>query len=226
MQICTPPPAPAHLSLSLSHKHIYGIYIYIYVYVYTYIYIHTHTYIYIYIYTYIYIYIHIYIYVGLTLNPSQRPSARFNPCGVTPALPQETTPGLTLRVDGWTCCEQHRPCTTRRAPHIYPDIWVDGFQYHSSQLTFSDQCYCPQTMHPEDVGSTPGLSHSHRRVLTEPTKGVHAVLKVACSYYIVKGGLQLLNKSARGTFTLRMYTSKFWRRVSLFWCLETRSRIT
>jgi len=64
------------------------------------------------------------------------------------------------------CCEQHRPRTTRRAPHLYPDIWGDGFQYHSSQLTFSDEWYCPQTMHPEDVGSTPGVSHSHRRVLT------------------------------------------------------------
>jgi len=56
---------------------------------------------------------------------------------------------------------------TRRAPHIYPDISGDGFQYHLSQLTFSDEWYCPQTMHPEDVGSTPGLSHSHRWVSTE-----------------------------------------------------------
>jgi len=64
------------------------------------------------------------------------------------------------------CCEQHRPRTTRRAPHIYPDIWGDGFQYHWSQLTFSDEWYCPQSCGPENVGSTPGLSHSHRRVLT------------------------------------------------------------
>jgi len=64
------------------------------------------------------------------------------------------------------CVVSSRPRTTRRAPHIYPDISGDGFQYHSSQLTFSDEWYCPQTMRPEDVGSTPGLSHSHRRVLT------------------------------------------------------------
>ena len=59
-----------------------------------------------------------------------------------------------------------RPRTTRSAPHIYPDISGDGFQYHTSQLTVSDEWYCPQTCSPEDVGSTPGLSHSHRRVLT------------------------------------------------------------
>jgi len=64
------------------------------------------------------------------------------------------------------CVVSSRPCTTRRAPHIYPDMSGDGFQYHSSQLTFSDEWYCPQTMHPQDVGSTPGLSHSHRRALT------------------------------------------------------------
>ena len=61
-----------------------------------------------------------------------------------------------------------RPRTTRRAPHIYPDISGVGFQYHLSQLTVSDEWYCPQTMHPQDVGSTPGLSHSHCRVLTLP----------------------------------------------------------
>ena len=61
-----------------------------------------------------------------------------------------------------------RPRTMRRAPHIYSDISGNGFQYHSSQLTFSDEWYCPQTCSPEDVGSTPGLSHSHRRVLTQP----------------------------------------------------------
>jgi len=86
---------------------------------------------------------------------------------------------------GWTllrysfssyCCEQHRPRTTRRAPHIYPDIWGDGFQYHSSQLTFSDEWYCPQTWSPEDVGSTPGLSHSHRRVLTATVHSTQATL--------------------------------------------------
>jgi len=75
--------------------------------------------------------------------------------------------GYMSKLMEWMCCEQHRPRTTRRAPHIYPDIWGDGFQYHSSQLTFSDEWYCPQTMHPQDVGSTPGLSHSHRQVLTE-----------------------------------------------------------
>jgi len=32
----------------------------------------------------------------------------------------------------------------------------DGFQYHLSQLTFSDEWYCPQTMHLEDVALTPG----------------------------------------------------------------------
>jgi len=30
------------------------------------------------------------------------------------------------------------------------------FQYHLSQLTFSDEWYRPPVMHPEDVGSTPG----------------------------------------------------------------------
>jgi len=72
-----------------------------------------------------------------------------------------------------------RPRTTRRAPHIYPDIWGDGVQYHSSQLTFSDEWYCPQSCDPEDVGSTPGLSHSHRRVLT---------LIIQC-YYLLSSSL-------------------------------------
>jgi len=49
-----------------------------------------------------------------------------------------------------------RPRTTRRAPHTYPDISGDGFQYHLSQLTFSDQWVLSPVMHPEDVGSTPG----------------------------------------------------------------------
>jgi len=69
-------------------------------------------------------------------------------------------PGLTLAVVG------SRPRTTRSAPHIYRNMSGDGFQYHLSQLTFSDEWYCPQSCGPEDAGSTPGLSHSHRRVLT------------------------------------------------------------
>jgi len=37
------------------------------------------------------------------------------------------------------CVVISRPRTTRRAPHIYPDISGDGFQYYSSHLTFSDE---------------------------------------------------------------------------------------
>jgi len=93
----------------------------------------------------------------------------------TPALRRQSPPTvshtqLTIRfpTGAWPFRRvvSSRPRTTPRAPHIYPDISGDGFQYHSSQLTFSNEWYCPQTCSPEDVGSTPGLSHSHRRVLT------------------------------------------------------------
>jgi len=46
------------------------------------------------------------------------------------------TPRPAFKVS--TCCEQS-------LPHIYPDISGDGFQYHSSQLTFSDEWYRPQS---------------------------------------------------------------------------------
>jgi len=32
------------------------------------------------------------------------------------------SPGACLTCTGERCCEQHRPRTTRRAPHVYPDI--------------------------------------------------------------------------------------------------------
>jgi len=55
----------------------------------------------------------------------------------------------------------------RRAPHIYPDISaMDSSLSSPSQLAFSDEWYCPRSCGSEDVGSTPGLSHFHRRVLT------------------------------------------------------------
>jgi len=85
-----------------------------------------------------------------------------------------------------------RPRTTRRAPHVYPGISGDGFQYHSSQLTFSDEWYCPQTCSPEDVGSTPGLSHSHRRVLTG---GNHRLPNIDCN--IQRGEIQMFSAKNR-----------------------------
>ena len=65
-------------------------------------------------YVYIYVYIYIYMYIYKCMN-----------------LLWDLA-GQTLR--RLTCCEQHRPRTTRRAPHIYPDIYeaIDSSTTHHS----------------------------------------------------------------------------------------------
>ena len=104
-----------------------------------------------------------------------------------------------------------RPRTTRRAPHIYPDVSGDGFQYHSSQLTFSDEWYCPQTMRPEDVGSTPGLSHSHRRALTHTYIHIYLSIYMHIHIYLPAGCPPCVSRtsvavSSRGLY-IYIYTS-------------------
>jgi len=60
---------------------------------------------------------------------------------------QRTTPPTLTQIHTTrTTVVSSRPRTTRRAPHIHPDISGDGFQYHSSQLTFSDEWYCHSTV--------------------------------------------------------------------------------
>ena len=50
-------------------------------------------------------------------------------------------------------------------------------QYHSSQLTFSDQWYGPQSFTQRTWVRLPVLSHSHRQVLTEcPLRRYNKVL--------------------------------------------------
>ena len=61
-------------------------------------------------------------------------------------------------------------CFEQSLPHIYPDILGDGFQYHLSQLTFSDQWYGPQTCHERTWVRLPVLSHFHRRWLQDTSK--------------------------------------------------------
>jgi len=72
---------------------------------------------------------------------------------------------VSLRVNRG-CCEQQAAYDAPRFTHIsrYIRRWIPV------PLITADlfrRWYCPQTCSPEDVGSTPGLSHSHRRVLTE-----------------------------------------------------------
>jgi len=142
---------------------------------------------YIYLYLYLYLYLYVYIHLSIYIYASIHIWRTLDRTSHTAVYTRRA-----LQCRRWHSCTSRPPVNTKRN-RSHTLLWAlqaaydaprsthvsryisDGFQYLSSQLTFSDEWYCPKSCGPEDVGSTPGLSHSHRRVLTHTTHDKHQV---------------------------------------------------